>query len=110
MLKECGCRYETRTGLSPVAFGIALGLIYGLSLLLYAWLVHFGGYNDELIVRWGEIMRGYAPTVAGGLIGFVWGLVEGFITGVIFSWLYNLVLCCCRHCWKRKEDVTGKIE
>lgn len=98
---ECGCNScGNKTKLSAVAFGIALGLIYGLSLLIFAWVVYFGGYSDATVAHWGEYLKGYSASVPGGFIGLGWGFLKGFITGVIFAWFYNLALCCCKCCCK----------
>ncbi len=34
---------------------------------------------------------GYAASAPGAIIGAVWGLIDGFIAGVIIGWPYNRV-------------------
>ena len=44
----------------------------------------------DLIHRYMEY-RGYTVTPIGSLIGLVWALVDGFIGGAIFAWVYNRI-------------------
>jgi hypothetical protein len=35
------------------------------------------------------VYRGYEISAVGSLIGLVWGLVDGYIGGLVFAFLYN---------------------
>lgn len=78
------------------ALGLSLGIIWGSAMLLLGLI--------NMAVPWGSgIMRametlyiGYKPTVAGSIIGGIWGFFDCGIAGVIIAWLYNIL---------RKEDV-----
>lgn len=89
---------KTKCGaLHPVSFGLALGIISGVSILIMALLDLFaGGYGDSYVKFVGTLYIGYAPTLLGSLIGLVYGFIDGFILGVIFAWLYNCF--CCKAC------------
>jgi hypothetical protein len=78
-------RLETR------AFALTCGLIWGLGLLaLTWWVMAFDGATGEATVI-GRVYRGYSLSPLGSLIGLLWGLVDGFIGGAIFAWLYNTI-------------------
>lgn len=79
-----------------LSFAIALGIVTGLWLLLFAWSAYFWGHGTALITQWSDVYRGYEATPIGGIFGLIWGFVDGFISGLVFSYLYNLCLCC--HC------------
>ena len=74
------------------AMGLTWGLFIGFGLLFITWWVILfeGSGNVELPVTY--IYRGYSVTPIGSLIGLVWGLIDGYISGVIFAWVYNLIL------------------
>jgi hypothetical protein len=75
--------------LSVKAFAIACALIWGLGIFCLTWwiivLEGAGGPAGFL----GRIYPGYAITPLGSLIGLVWALIDGFLGGLVFAWLYN---------------------
>lgn len=73
------------------AFATACSLFWGLGLFMLTWWIIFfeGASGDQTII--GIIYRGYNISPLGSLIGLVWGLVDGFVGGVIFAWLYNFL-------------------
>ncbi len=87
--------------LSPVAFGLASGIVNGLAMMLLAWAGHFYSYGKAWIDQLTPLYHGYTDTVFGGLAGLGWGFLVGFILGVIFAFVYNFFLCCV--CRKDKE-------
>lgn len=71
------------------AFALSCGLIWGFGLFVLTWWVMlFEGATHDLLF-FGHLYRGYSVSVAGSVIGFFWGLVDGFIGGAVFAWLYN---------------------
>jgi len=73
------------------AFGVTCALWWGFGLFILTWwVVWTGGAGGEpsLLER---IYIGYSITPAGSVVGLAWGLVDGFIGGIIFAWLYNLL-------------------
>lgn len=99
---SCGCH------LKPWALGLALGIIWGLCILLMGLMMHFEVVKTTLITNSGMYFLEYGPTIAGSLVGGLIGFVHGFIKGVLIAWLYNVFSKCCRHCYKTKEVVVEK--
>jgi hypothetical protein len=91
--------------LKPCAFGWAIGLIWGLGILLTGWL----GWLCHWAIPWikvlGSAYIGYAATFWGAVLGGIWGLVDGFIFGVLVAWIYN---CCAGGCCKKSCDSQAK--
>ncbi len=73
------------------AFAVTCGLIWGFGLFaLTWWVIAFdGATGDSALI--GTVYRGYSISPTGSLIGLVWALPDGFVGGLIFAWLYNLV-------------------
>ena len=70
------------------AFGMAVGIVSGLAVLIATLLsIWFG--QGLTIGTLSVAYPGYAVTYLGALIGFVWGFVDGFIAGALIAWLYN---------------------
>lgn len=73
------------------AFGATCALWWGFGLFILTWWVIWtggAGGGPSLLER---VYIGYAITPAGSVIGLAWGLVDGFVGGIIFAWLYNLL-------------------
>lgn len=72
------------------AFALTCGILWGLGLFfLTLWIILFEGSTGELTLI-GRVYRGYHISVTGGLIGLLWGFVDGLIGGAVFAWVYNL--------------------
>ena len=76
----------------PVKLGLALGLLWGISLLCLAWIGSCCPYGHAFVQLFGSVYIGYTPTLMGGLIGLVWGFIDFFIFGCLIAWLYNCFL------------------
>ncbi|MBL7033022.1 MAG: bacteriophage holin [Candidatus Delongbacteria bacterium] len=75
--------------LSVKGFGIATGLIFGCGLLFITWwIILFEGQTGDTTLI-GRVYLGYSISWGGSFFGLLWGLVDGFIGGAIFAWLYN---------------------
>lgn len=73
------------------AFALACGLMWGLGLFcLTWWMIAFDGATGEATFI-GHIYRGYNVSPGGSFVGLIWALIDGFIGGAIFAWLYNLL-------------------
>jgi hypothetical protein len=70
--------------------GFALGLMWGLAVMLGTWWLIFTGQPGTTIIKLAAFYFGYTFSFVGGIIGFIWGFVDGFITGVLIAWFYNL--------------------
>lgn len=83
----------------PVALGLALGVMWGVSIAFMGLLAHYSMYGRPFVEAMGALYIGYHPSVAGSLIGGLIGFIDAFIGGAIIAWLYNM-FCKCRnkHC------------
>ncbi len=74
------------------AFALTCGLMWGIGLLcLTWWIMAFDGATREITLI-GRVYRGYSISPSGSLVGLGWALIDGAIGGVIFAWLYNLMV------------------
>ncbi len=73
------------------AFAITCGIIWGLGLFCITWWIIFfeGPTGDPTFL--GRIYRGYTISALGSFIGLLWAIIDGFIGGAIFAWLYNFI-------------------
>lgn len=73
------------------SFALAAGLFWGVGLLLITWwlIMLEGTGGDAGLV--GRLYPGYAITPSGSIVGLLWALVDGLISGAIFAWLYNYI-------------------
>jgi hypothetical protein len=77
--------------LNTKAFALTCGLIWGFGVFaLTWWIMAFDGPTNEVTII-GKIYRGFSITPLGSFIGLGWALVDGFVGGLIFAWLYNLL-------------------
>lgn len=87
---KCGCMC-----LRPLSLGLALGVLSGLSMMVFALLAWGWGYGAGFMLQYASIYPGYVASIAGSFMGLAWGFLEGFVFGVLLAWFYNLCLCCC---------------
>ncbi|MCJ7553467.1 MAG: bacteriophage holin [Ignavibacteriaceae bacterium] len=73
------------------ALGIALGLVWGLAIMLATWFLLLRNASGELISKLSTFYFGYSYSWGGAFVGFLWGFVDGFIAGFLIAWIYNLV-------------------
>jgi hypothetical protein len=83
-------------GLCAVGFGVSLGLVSGIVMMLLAWASLWWGTGSSLVDQWSTIYKGYESSIKGGLIGLGWGFLEGLIVGLVWAWIYNCIYCCCK--------------
>ncbi len=77
--------------LSPRAFGLACGILWGAAILVATiWTIIQGGGNTLGLL--GKFYVGYSVSWGGAIIGLIWGFIDGFIFGWIFAWLYNKLI------------------
>ena len=76
--------------LNKKAFALAGGVFWGFSLFFMTlFLVFFGDSSNEMMSSFSDFYFGYTVSVGGAFVGLVWGFLDGFVCGTIFSWLYN---------------------
>lgn len=89
----------SKSKLSPCAFGLALGVVKGLWMVLAAWSAWLFGYGAAMVDHIASFYHGYGASFSGGLIGGLYGLICGFIFGIVFGFFYNRFLhMCCKKC------------
>jgi hypothetical protein len=78
--------------LNILAFGLTCGLLWGCGVFLLTWwVIAFDGATGQVTFL-GHLYRGYSISPIGSLIGLAWALADGFVGGVVFAWLYNVLL------------------
>lgn len=76
----------------PLALGIALGAVWGVSLFLTTLVSYFTGYGEVFLnVMAGSIYPGYSITPKGSLIGLFFGFLDGVIGGGAVGLIYNFI-------------------
>lgn len=68
---------------------LALGIGGALCALIMGWLAAFG-WGTQVVMLLSSFYIGYEPTFLGGIIGAVWGFVDGAISGLVIGYLYNV--------------------
>jgi hypothetical protein len=79
--------------LRPIAFGIALGAVWGGALFMTTWLSYFTGYGRlflEVLAQ--SIYPGYTITPAGSFLGLLYGFLDGLVSATLIGWIYNKIL------------------
>jgi len=77
--------------LNVKAFALACGLWWGGGMFFLAWwLIMLEGNPEPCLLN--RMYPGYTMTPLGSLIGFGWGFIDAGIGGLIFAWLYNLIV------------------
>jgi hypothetical protein len=77
--------------LKPIKFGFALGLWWGVGMLLASWGAWLFNWGNIWVHVMSSFYIGMAPSLIGGIIGLVWGFIDFFIFGLLIAWTYN---CC----------------
>ena len=73
------------------AFALTCSMVWGFGVFaLTWWIMAFEGQTGEVTIL-GKIYRGFSITFLGSLIGLGWALADGFVGGLIFAWLYNVI-------------------
>lgn len=79
--------------LSVKAFGLAGGIMWGVSLFLWTLLLSLTTvtWGSDLLSLLSGVYPYYDISVAGAFAGLVVGFIDGFVCGAIFAWLYNVM-------------------
>lgn len=77
--------------LDPLALGMSLGTVLGVGLMLVTWflLLRGGDASGQTLTLLNQFYPGYTVTAVGGLLGFVYGLLTGFLLGWGYAFLRN---------------------
>lgn len=55
------------------------------------WVIIVEGPNPDELLTVGHVYRGFNVTPLGSVFGLIWGFGDGFVGGLLFGWLYNLI-------------------
>ena len=72
--------------------GIALGIVWAISMLVAGW-ISIWGWGTMFVNTMSSVYIGYTPSFGGGIVGAIWGFVDGFIGGILLAFFYNMVSC-----------------
>ena len=81
-----------KSKIHPIAFGLSLGIVSGLSAFGVGLFMQLFMNGKPIAAVVGQFYLGYNPSYYNSAIGAAIGLVGGFIGGFIFSWLYNSLI------------------
>ncbi len=76
--------------LNVKALAATCGILCGLALALLTWWYVIRGYDPTVLDEIGNVYLGYSVSWTGGLVGLVYGLIDGAIAGALVAWVYNL--------------------
>jgi hypothetical protein len=80
------------TTLDIISFGLAVGVTLGLITFLLGLTAGLLEWGVPVVAVLSSIFIGYSPTLVGSFAGVVWAFFDGFVTGLLISWLYNRFL------------------
>lgn len=81
----------------PIALGMAIGVFWGITVFFMGLVAHYFSYGVGFVESLQTVYIGYSVSMAGAFVGGLIGFVDGFCSGVIVGWLYNLFSrCCCK--------------
>ena len=87
------------------ALGMALGIVWGLSVFVVTiWAIAAG--QGQTLSKLGGYYLGYDVSLLGAFVGLVWGFVDGFIGGVLIAWLYDVF---CKVFYKSEVGLLGSL-
>ncbi len=67
--------------ISPLALGMAMGVTWGVSVLLMGLIACYLMYGMAFVSAMGTVYTGYDASIAGSLMGGVIGFVDAFVVG-----------------------------
>lgn len=70
-------------------FGLAGGVVWGISMFLITLASSFTGYGKAFLEIIASVYPYYDISLFGSLIGLVIGFVDGFIGFFLIAWVYN---------------------
>ncbi|NOZ64445.1 MAG: membrane-associated protein [Caldiserica bacterium] len=76
--------------LSVKGLAVGLGVSWAICMLFVGWASIFG-WGTKFVEVMSSVYVGFNPTFLGGIIGAVWGFIDGAIGGLIIAVVYNAV-------------------
>ena len=77
--------------LNAKAFSLAGGLVWGFVVFL-ATNISAVRHGGQTLSRLAQIYPGYSVSFVGSIVGLLWGFVSVALLGLLFVWLYNMLL------------------
>lgn len=109
MKNNCGC-----CKLSAISIAIAAAAVSALGMVALGVLHMQYGIGAKWIELVATVYKGYAANWHGIGIGAGYAAAEGFVTGLVFTWVYNIVVTivgkCCKCCKMDKNKEAQKAE
>jgi len=78
--------------LHPVALGISVGIITGVSIFAMGMMAHLFLVGKPVVAAIGTSYLTYNPSPINSALGGVLGFVNAFIGGYLAAWIYNLLI------------------
>lgn len=69
---------------------VGLGVAWSMCMLFSGWVAIFG-WCRKFVEVMASVYIGFKPTFIGGIIGGLWGFIDGMIGGAIIAFVYNLI-------------------
>ena len=80
--------------LHPIALGLVLGFLWGLSVAMLGIVALHFDYAVGFVSALSHLYIGFKTTPLGIVIGMLWGFLDFFVFGLLIGWLYNQCLNC----------------
>lgn len=81
--------------LKPMPLGLALGVFWGVVILLVGFLALYTEHGKALVLNLTSFFHlGATSTVSGVLLAGLMAFIDAFVIGFIIAHLYNLFSCC----------------
>ena len=100
-MSKCKCNK-----LNKVAFGMALGALTLVSMIIIMLSAHFGGYGKDMIAAIGVMYGMDMTTLMGMIVLAIVAFVKAFIGGYLIAFFYNHFDACCRCCCCKDKDTN----
>jgi hypothetical protein len=92
--------------LNAVSFGLAFGVLWGVSILILGLVASYYAYGHEFVISMGNLYPGYTPSIKGSILGAIIAFIDAFIMGFLIAWLYNKFNnCACVCCVHDKKEL-----
>jgi len=74
--------------LDPSKLGLAGGILWGLCMFGMTLISASTGYAGEFLKMMENAYPGYHVSLAGSMVGLVYGFIDGFVGLYLLAWLY----------------------
>ena len=72
------------------ALALGIGLTWGIYMVLIGWAAACFNWGTNFVNAMSSVYIGFTPDFVGGIIGGVWGFVDGAIAGLLIAYFYNI--------------------